>query len=382
MNYDVIVVGAGPAGSAAARECATRGLSVLCIEEHGTIGYPVQCAGLLSTAAFTECRVPTERSVLNRVTGARVISGAGSELLIDAKETKAVVVDRGTLDREMAEAAAGAGAEFRLKTAVYDVHDATVFTRGVDGHGEFGFTVLIAADGPQSSIARIYGMQRAQTFLAGIQADMPGKCDPRYVEIYPDASPEFFGWSVPTGPGRIRVGLCGRTQVNERFLLFMKKFGTSVSHFVTGTLPLGVMQKTYGNRTLFVGDAAGFPKPTSGGGIYTGVRSARHAAAVAATVCRQGTVTDAALAEYERRWQDDFGRELELGYRLFLLRQKMPAEDTDALVRALDTPSILRTIEESGDMDRPSALIKKLLMNPAILRLAGPLVQAGLHTLF
>ena len=116
MNYDVIVVGAGPAGSAAARECAQLGLSTLCIEEHGTIGYPVQCAGLLSTAAFAECRIASERSVLNKVTGARVISGAGSELLIDAKVTKAVVVDRGTLDREMAEAAANAGAEFRLKT--------------------------------------------------------------------------------------------------------------------------------------------------------------------------------------------------------------------------------------------------------------------------
>ncbi|HII98135.1 MAG TPA: FAD-dependent oxidoreductase, partial [Methanoregula sp.] len=117
MVYDVIVVGAGPAGSAAAAECARLGLSTLCIEEHGTIGYPVQCAGLLSTAAFAECRV-TERSVLNRVSGARVISGRGSVLSIDAGTTKAVVVDRGILDRDMAEAAADAGAEFRLKTGV------------------------------------------------------------------------------------------------------------------------------------------------------------------------------------------------------------------------------------------------------------------------
>ncbi|NLD57553.1 MAG: FAD-dependent oxidoreductase, partial [Methanomicrobiales archaeon] len=56
MDYDVIVAGAGPAGSAAAEECARLGLSTLCIEEHGTIGFPVQCAGLLSTAAFAECK--------------------------------------------------------------------------------------------------------------------------------------------------------------------------------------------------------------------------------------------------------------------------------------------------------------------------------------
>jgi geranylgeranyl reductase family protein len=382
MKYDVIVAGAGPAGSAAARECAALGLSTLCIEEHGTIGYPVQCAGLLSTAAFAECRVPSERSVLNTVSGARVISGAGTELLIDAGITKAVVVDRGTLDREMAEAAADAGAGFRLKTALYDVRENTVFTRGVNGHEEIGFRILIAADGPRSTIARLYGMQRARTYLAGIQADMPGTCDPRYVRIYPDASPEFFGWSIPTGPGRIRVGMCGRSQVMERFARFAGKFGSGSSHLVTGTLPLGVMERTYKNRTLFVGDAAGFPKPTSGGGIYTGIRSARHAAAVAAIACEQETYEDAALAGYENRWQADFGRELVLGYRLFEMRQKMPAEDIDALLRALNTPSLLRTIEECGDMDRPGALIKKLLVNPAVLRLVRPLLQAGLHTLF
>jgi digeranylgeranylglycerophospholipid reductase len=381
MNYDVVVAGAGPAGSTAARECARLGLSVLCLEEHGTIGYPVQCAGLLSTAAFAECGLSSERSILNKVTGARVISES-SELLIDAKTTKAVVVDRGTLDRDMAEAAANAGAEFRLRTAVYDVRKKSVFTRGVNGHEEIGFDILIAADGPRSSIARLLSMERAKTYLAGIQADMPGTCDPRYVEIYPDASPEFFGWSIPTGPGRIRVGMCGRTQVMDRFAAFAKKFGTNTSHFVTGTLPLGVMKQTYKNRTLFVGDAAGFPKPTSGGGIYTGIRSARHAAAVAARACEEGIFTDAFLADYEHRWQQDFGRELDLGYHLFEMRQKMSANDIDALVQALNTPAILRTIEEYGDMDRPGALVKRLLVNPAILRLVKPLVQAGLNTLF
>jgi geranylgeranyl reductase family protein len=381
MNYDVIVAGAGPAGSAAARECARLGLSTLCLEEHGTIGYPVQCAGLLSTAAFAECRLSSERSILNKVTGARVISES-SELLIDAKITKAVVVDRGTLDRDMAEAAANTGAEFRLRTAVYDVRKKSVFTRGVNGHEEIGFDILIAADGPRSIIARLSGMERARTYLAGIQADMPGTCDPRYVEIYPDVSPEFFGWSIPTGPNRIRVGMCGRSQVMDRFAAFAKKFGTNTSHFVTGTLPLGVMKQTCKNRTLFVGDAAGFPKPTSGGGIYTGIRSARHAAAVAARACEEGIFTDAFLADYEHRWQEDFGRELDLGYHLFEMRQKMSVKDTDALIQALNTPSILRTIEEYGDMDRPGALVKRLLVNPAILRLVKPLVQAGLKTLF
>ena len=380
MPYDVIIVGAGPAGSAAAQTCAAHGLSTLCIEEHGTIGYPVQCAGLLSNAAFAECRI-TDRSVLNRVSGARVITGAGSEILIDAKVQKAVVVDRAAVDREMAGSAADAGAEYRLKTSVYGIRESTVLTRGVYGNEEHTFKILIAADGPRSTIARQYGMKRATMFLSGIQADIPHDCDPRFVAIYPDASPEFFAWSVPTGPGRIRVGLCGQTQVKERFALFIKQFGTaSITHLVTGTLPLGLMPRTYGHRTLFVGDAAGFAKPTSGGGMYTGIRSARHAAATAIGCCERGIFDNAALAEYERRCQADFGGELELGFRLFGMRQNVSTEDMDRIVQALKEPSILAAIVEHGDMDRPGRLIKNLLLNPAMIPVLKPLIMSGIRS--
>jgi digeranylgeranylglycerophospholipid reductase len=380
MSYDVIVIGAGPAGSAAAFECARSGLSTLCIEEHGTIGYPVQCAGLLSNRAFAECRV-SERSVLTEIYGARVISGMGSEILIDAKTKKAVVVDRGSLDREMAACAANAGAEFQLKTTAYDISGTTLMTRGAHGHKEIPFRILIAADGPRSTISRIHNMPRAKTYLAGIQVDLPWECDSRFVEIHPDASPDFFGWMIPTGSNRARIGLCSQNQVPERFAAFQKKFGSGSTHLVTGTLPVGLMPKTFGPHTLFVGDAAGFAKPTSGGGVYTGIRSARHAAAVAAECCESDTFSEAALGAYELCWREDIGRELELGYRIFLMRQKISAGEMDTLIRALDDPDILKTIVEYGDMDRPGILVKKLMIKPAILRCAAPLIRSGLLSL-
>jgi digeranylgeranylglycerophospholipid reductase len=381
MSYDVIVIGAGPAGSAAAYECARRGLSTICIEEHGTIGYPVQCAGLLSNTAFEESGV-SERPVLTRVSGARVVSGMGSEMLIDAKTPKAVVVDRGSFDREMAENAANCGAEYFLKTAAYGIRGNSLLVRGVKGHAEIPFRLLIAADGPRSTIARIHRMSRAKMYLAGIQLELLHDCDPRFVEIYPDASPEFFGWMIPAGNGRVRLGLCGQSHVPERFKALLKKFGESATHLVTGTLPLGIMPKTFGHRTLFVGDAAGFAKPTSGGGVYTGIRSARHAAAIALSCCENDLFTDAALAEYEQRWQADIGRELDLGFRLFQIRQKISAHDMDALIRGLNDPDIIRTIVDYGDMDRPGTLVKKLLCKPAMLRCAAPLIRTGLLSLF
>lgn len=378
--YDVIVAGAGPVGSSAARECAKAGLSVLCIEEQGTIGYPIQCAGLLSLAAFAECETGP-RSILNTVTGARVIAGDGPVLTIDAKIPKAHVVDRGILDREIAESAADAGAEFLTKTAVCDVKEDRVITRGVSGAGEFRFRILIAADGPRSTIARLYGMERARTYLAGIQAEGRLARDRDLVELYPGASEDFFGWVIPTGDGRVRAGLCGTTQVPERFAAFIRRIGLSSDlHMVTGTLPLGVMPKTCGRRTLFTGDAGGFAKPTSGGGIYTGIRTARHAASVAALCCERDDFSDTALAEYERRWQADIGKELALGYRLFLMRRHLSPETLDRMIAAMAAPEIVDTIVKHGDMDRPGKLAGILVKNPSLIRFFSPLLFSGIRS--
>ncbi|HJK45721.1 MAG TPA: NAD(P)/FAD-dependent oxidoreductase, partial [Methanocorpusculum sp.] len=151
--YDVIIAGAGPTGSAAARFCAKAGLSTLVLEDHAAIGYPVQCAGLISNSAFAECGV-SDRSVLNTVRGARICGSAGHELSFTAKETKAYVVDRGRLDHEMAVRAADAGAIFSLKTCVTGINPEkrTIRTTGVAGKQEFSYNILIAADGPRSVI--------------------------------------------------------------------------------------------------------------------------------------------------------------------------------------------------------------------------------------
>ncbi len=379
--YDVIIAGAGPAGSAAAQACAMAGLSTLVIEEHGTIGYPVQCAGLLSPAAFMECRV-SERSIFNTVTGARVISSLGSQLTFDAGKPKAYVVDRGALDFEMAQAAADSGAEFCTKTSVCAISGTTLQTKGIHGRHEYSFRILIAADGPRSTVARLLEMRRAPTYLAGIQTDIPYRMEENLVGIYPDAAPDFFGYAIPIGSGRARIGLCSGQKAKERFAAFAGRFTDKTLHLVTGTVPLGVMPRTYGYRTLFCGDAAGFAKPTSGGGVYTGIRSARHAATVAVACCEQDRFDDAALSSYETLWKKDMGAMLESGYRFFRLRGQLSPEDINRIVRALDDPAIIDTIVRYGDMDRPGTLIKKLMLKPAVISALGSLVRPGFLSLF
>lgn len=379
----MVVVGAGPAGSTCARICAEEGLATCLIEEHAAAGYPVQCAGLLSLDAFSECEV-SRKAVLHEVSGARIVSGKGSSVSFGTGRTRAYVVDRGVLDHEMVRNAAQAGADIRLKTAFCGRSGNRIQVRGQDGRQEIAFRVLIAADGPRSSIARDLGMARARVFLAGLQAEIPWEMDGSRVGIYPDASPDFFGWIIPSGRGRARIGLAGQQDAGRRFADFLSVMGAGGSriHLVTGTIPLGVMPRTYGSRTLFVGDAAGFAKPTSGGGVYTGIRSARHAARTAIEACRLDDASDRVLSGYEKLWKDDIGKELAYGFRLFRMRQRMTKDDMDRVVRALNDPGIVREIEEFGDMDRPGTIARRLLANPRIYPIIGILFGKAVASFF
>ncbi|MDE2443108.1 MAG: NAD(P)/FAD-dependent oxidoreductase [Methanocorpusculum sp.] len=372
--YDVIIAGAGPTGSAAARFCAEAGLRTLVLEEHATIGYPVQCAGLLSNSAFAECAV-SAAPVLNRVYGARICGSAGHELSFAAEETKAYVVDRGRLDHEMAARAADAGAEFSLKTSVTRINPEkkTIQTTGISGKQEFPYTILIAADGSRSVVARGLGVPPSRHIYAGIQAEISWNGSSDQVELYPNASPDFFAWVIPLSASRARIGLCGMRDVSERFAAFAKQFSPSNVHEVTGTIPIGIRRRTYGSGCMIAGDAAGFPKPTSGGGVYTGVRSARHAASVAVTACESGDSSDTMLSAYEKYWRADFGRELELGFKALTLRRTLTAEEIDTAIDALNTPETLELITKAGDMDRPSSLLLKLMKKPELISTFGVL---------
>ncbi|HJK78723.1 geranylgeranyl reductase family protein [Methanocorpusculum vombati] len=372
--YDVIIAGAGPTGSTAARLCADAGLATLVLEEHAAIGYPVQCAGLLSSSAFRECEV-SDASVLNTVRGARICGSAGHELFFAADTTKAYVVDRGRLDHEMAARAADAGAEFALKTCVTAVNPQkrTLSVTGVSGKQEIPYNILIAADGPRSVIARGLGIAPSRYIYAGVQAEVSWNGSPDFVELFPNASPDFFAWVIPLSARRARIGLCGMRDVPARFAAFAKQFSPANIHEVTGTVPIGVRSRTWGAGCMIAGDAAGFPKPTSGGGVYTGVRSARHAAAVAVAAAETGDVSDPVLAEYEKRWRADFGRELDLGFKALSFRRTLTAEEIDSAIDALNTPETRELITTAGDMDRPSALLLKLMRNPEIVSTFGVL---------
>lgn len=388
MNYDVVVVGAGPAGAMAAKYAAKNGASTLLIEEHASIGSPVQCTGLISTAALKECEIGEGNFVLNKMRGAFVYAPNGEELRVEGKDIKAYVIDRKIFDRALVERSLDEGVNLLLKTRFIGMGQGKISVILEGEHREIDADVIIGTDGIQSSVCRAAGLPRCEKFLSGIQFEAPYSAkDPEFVEIFTgnDIAPGFFAWAVPFN-GMARIGLARNPGVPcahhylEKLLkhpVVASRYRGSRTEFVLGGIPLGHPGKTTSTGVMLAGDAAGQVKPTSGGGIYMGAICAKIAGEVAARASRNETD----LEEYEKRWRGSIGRELSIGMRIHKSLGKLSDENLNEFVAFLNMPKIRRVITEYGDMDHPSVLLQELIKNgdkKQLIRLLG----AAFKTLF
>jgi digeranylgeranylglycerophospholipid reductase len=369
MNYDVVVVGGGPAGAIAARYAARNGAKTLLIEEHASIGSPVQCTGLISTKALIECELGEGNFVLAKIRGAFVYAPNGEETCVRGKDIKAYVVDRKIFDRALVEIAVDEGVDILLKTRFLDMDNGKISVMSNGEKKEIRCDIIIGADGIQSSVGRAAGLPRCEKFLSGIQFEAPYiPKDTEYVEIFTgnEIAPGFFGWAVPFS-GMARIGLAKNPGLPASYYLekllhhpvVASRYRGSRTEHVVGGIPLGPPRKTASNRIMLVGDAAGQVKPTSGGGIYMGAVCAKIAGEVAAKASRK----ECGLEDYERKWRSAVGRELDIGMRIHKSIGKLSDENLNEFIAFLNKPEIRELITEYGDMDHPSVLLGKLILS-------------------
>ncbi len=388
MKYDVVVVGAGPAGAMTAKYAALNGARTLLIEEHSSIGSPVQCTGLISTAALRECEIGEGTFVLAKMKGAFVYAPNCEELKVAGKGVKAYVIDRKIFDRALVERSLDEGADILLRTRFTGLENGKICVVSSGEKKEIPADIIIGADGILSSVGRAAGLPRCEKFLSGIQFEAPyASKDPEFVEIFTgnNIAPGFFAWSVPFG-GMARLGLAKNPDEfparyhMEKILehpVVSSRYRGSITELVLGGIPLGPPVKTAKGNVMLVGDAAGQVKPTSGGGIYMGAVCAKIAGEVAARAAHK----EARLEEYEKRWRSAVGRELAIGMRIHKSLGKLSDENLNEFIAFLSQPGMQRIITEHGDMDHPSLLMQKLIRcgdKKQLIRLLG----AAFRTLF
>jgi digeranylgeranylglycerophospholipid reductase len=342
QKYDVIVVGAGPAGSSAAKAAAENGANVLLIERELEIGVPNKCGEFVPTAEEMKRLTPDvpgleaiwdipKNCIVNETKKLNFVFPNGVEFGLDFD---GFVVERKLFIKHLANQAGRAGAEILPFTSAIKLLDDGVRVRTSGEVYDIKSEVVIGADGAYSLIAREAGLPISTDpldYCVGYQFEMVNvDHDPEHVDMYmgDDIAPGTYAWIIPKGKDVVNVGTGARAP-------FMEK-GTSIRdyqrHFITnhpvaskklknavptavkaGNIPVGgPMERTSTENVLVVGDAGGHTIPTVGGGIPPGLIVGKLAGEAAAAKVKHGT----SLSKFDDAWKEQMGEVLNNSLRI------------------------------------------------------------------
>ncbi len=385
--FDVVVVGAGPAGAMAAKTAAENGLDVLLIERRTQIGIPVQCAEGTSEEGLRILKDVLGEEIdphwiAKQIEGVEIIT---PDRTIVTVEGKGYILERRILDRDLAIRAVRAGAEIVKGKAVGLVRDKEadcMVVNVVSSEQNYFFPakIVIGADGPESKIGEWAGIDT--------KLNLSDKIIGKQYLIY---SPElegldrvrcFLGDRVAPGGGYAWIfpkGKNGTANVGiGMFKNKLKEYGIPVPDYfldvfiarvfskyqiiekTAGKIPGAPPSDTIADNVVLAGDAAGFVNPITGGGLRTGMESGKIAAEVAVAAISKGDTSKQGLADYKRRISLAFGKDNE---QLLIMRrfsQTLKDEDYD------DLGHFLQGMHLSSETSSVTLIRKLLFSNPGI----------------
>jgi digeranylgeranylglycerophospholipid reductase len=375
---DVLIVGGGPGGLFMAGRLAARGVRTLVCEEHARVGDPVHCTGVLSAESFSAFDLP-ESATLNQLTAVRFLSPSGIPVDYTTPVPLATVIDRPVFDRALADRAIAAGAEIRLGARVTALHADASGARATVGGATIEARRAVLACGASYKFQRRFGFGLPTTYLQTAQQELPAR-RPGDVELHfgQDIAPGGFAWAVPVlrrDGASVRIGVMASRDIRrcyERMLgRVSQRWGVSDHDPAPRVkiLPLGAVDRTYGDRMLVIGDAAGLVKPTTGGGIHYSIVSAALAADVAIEALAADRLDAETLSAYERAWRAELAEEFEAQHELRQVATTLSDKAIDSFFELAQTDGVMPIVRATARFNQHRPLIRALFKHPPARRI-------------
>ena len=379
FDFDVVVVGAGPVGSTIAYYLSNYGLDVAIIDKKKQIGYPLQCAGILSKHIFELNELP-EDVILNEVKGS-FLHTKNHILNVSKEDTEAYVIDRIAYDEFLLNRAVGSGTKL-INNKVIDVDSEGGITYLSDGQ-KIKSKIIIGCDGYNSTLSKIIGntqekFMASQALVKIDEISMNSfrnttKSVDDYVDTYllTDILPGFL-WIIPLKNDLYRIGLFS-SQNHKTQAEFLKNFTTDnfdceIIEKYKGFIPIfDGKNDIVKNRLLLIGDAANQIKPTSGGGLLIAFDSCKMAKEYVIRAIEEED--EDILLRYQKEFRKKYLKEFNYQFKVQKTLNLLSDEDLDYLFNNLKKNDGEKLISEYGDMDNQSKLVKEFIRRGLIFKI-------------
>ncbi|MDI6708024.1 MAG: NAD(P)/FAD-dependent oxidoreductase [Candidatus Thermoplasmatota archaeon] len=354
-DYDVVVVGAGPAGSTCAKVAAEKGCRVLLIEKRQEIGVPVRCGeGVSKKIEELNIKIP-KYCIAQEVKGARIFAPNGKFIELSEKVAGGEVgynIYRDKFDKELAVRAAKAGCDIQLKTSAVGVLKENGKVVGIKAkHMGDIFNIpaklVVAADGFESQLPRWSGIDtslKPNDIVACLQYTMVNiDFDSDYNNFYLGShAPGGYAWLFPRGD-ECNVGLgvalnkikeCGEVKKCIDKFVAQKFNKGKIIRIVAGAVSTSQpIEKTVADGIIVAGDSARLIDPITGGGIFNACLSGIYAGEVAAKAIECRDYSENVLQEYEKLWRAKLE---DKHYRNWLVKEKLSKLSDEKLNKGIE----------------------------------------------